>query len=113
HVIAGGRPVDLQAVRYDSKSAGGSPISVLQKVYWSGAPSDGWMKFGLSLDGTLVYAPGDITQRSLVFVDETGKISPATAEHQPYMWFSLSPDSRKVAQIDDGNLWIVDLERGG
>lgn len=113
HILVGSDTGDLQAVRYDSKTAGGTPISVLQKVHWSGGPGDGLVKFGLSLDGTLVYAPGDITQRSLVFVDETGQILPATAEHQPYVWVSLSPDGRKVAEIYNVDLWIVDLERGG
>jgi serine/threonine protein kinase/Tol biopolymer transport system component len=114
HILAGSETGDLQAVRYDSKTAGGSPISVLQNVHWSGAPGDSLVKFGISLDGTLVYAPGDITQRSLVFVDETGKISPATAEHQPYLWLSVSPDGRKVAQIYGmASVWVVDLERGG
>ena len=41
HIVVGSDTGDLQAVRYDSKTAaGGSPISVLQNVHWSGVPGD-------------------------------------------------------------------------
>src|SRR5262249_40646835 len=117
HIVAGTAKGDLEAVKYDPKGAASSPISVLQSVYWSWF--DGEVKFGISLNGTMVYAPADITQRSLVYVDEIGQIAPATAEHQPYLFFDLSPDGRKVAEayVDSGQfnagVWIVDLERGG
>jgi hypothetical protein len=66
----------------------------------------------VSLNGTLVYAPGDITQRSLVFVDQAGRTTPAVQERHAYSWISLAPDGRKVAVVYDGGIWIHDFERG-
>lgn len=66
----------------------------------------------MSRTGTLVYAPGDIPQRSLVFVDHAGRATPAGPERHAYSWISLAPDGRKAAVVYDGSIWIQDLERG-
>ena len=114
HVLLGNDAGQLQAVPYREGAAVGraSPVSVVDKVHWAGIPGSGEFAFSVSLNGTLAYAPGDITQRSLVFVDQTGRATPAAPERHAYSWISLAPDGRKAAVVYDGNIWIQDLERG-
>jgi serine/threonine-protein kinase len=111
HILAGNNQGDIEAVPYPT-SGGAATVSVLGNVHWSGGEGDGVVKFAVSDGGTLVYAPGDITQRSLVIVDETGRAAAVPAKHEMYLGVNLSPDGRQAAVGQSERIWVVDLERG-
>jgi Tol biopolymer transport system component len=113
HLLLGSNEGDVKAFVYPSAAAAGSGITVLEGVHWMGGSGDGLFKMAVSDDGTLVYAPGDITQRSLVIVDETGRAEPLPGEPQIYLSAEVSPDGKQAATEQGGKLWLVDLERGG
>ena len=113
HLLLGSNQGDVKAIAFPSAAAAGSGVSVLQGVHWTGGSGDGLIKLAVSDAGTLVYAPGDIKQRSLVIVDETGRAEPVPGESQIYLSAALSPDGRWAATEQDGKLWMVDLARGG
>ncbi len=113
HLLLVSNQGDVQAFVYPSQGAADSAISVLEGVHWDGGSGDGLVKMAVSDGGTLVYAPGDITKRSLVIVDETGRAEPVPGEAQAYFSAVLSPQARMAASEQDGELWLVDLERGG
>ena len=114
HVLLGNEAGQVQAVplRESASVRRASPVSVVDKVHWSGMPGSGEFAYSVSLTGTLVYGPGDITQRSLVSVDHAGRATPVGPERHPYLWINLAPDGRKAAVLYDGSIWIQDLERG-
>jgi serine/threonine-protein kinase len=113
HLLLGSNEGDVKAFAYPSAAAAGSGITVLEGVHWMGGSGDGLFKMAVSDGGTLVYAPGDITQRSLAIVDETGRAEPLPGEPQIYLSAAVSPDGRQAATEQGGKLWLVDLERGG
>jgi Tol biopolymer transport system component len=111
HLLAGNNQGDVMAFSYPP-SSGGTPVGVLGNVHWSGGEGDGLVKFEVSANGTLVFAPGDIAQRTLVIVDETGRPAAVPAEPQMYLDVKISPDGHRAAAGMNGEIWIVDLERG-
>jgi Tol biopolymer transport system component len=111
YLLIGSENGELEALPYPP-SADASPVPVLRNVHWSGTPADGLFKFSVSDDGTLVYAAGDLTRRSLVTVDSSGTMTPISGDYQPYLWLDLAPDGRRVAELYASALWIRDLERG-
>ena len=75
--------------------------------------------FALADNGSLVYATGesgDVTPRSLVWVDREGRVDPLATPMLPYESASVSPDGRRVAfaggGTDTADIWVHDLERG-
>jgi len=113
YLLLGSNEGDVKAFPYPSPASADAAISVLEGVHWTGGSGDGLFKMAVSDAGTLVYAPGDVTQRSLVIVDETGRAEPVPGEAQMYLSAAVSPDGRWAASEQDGELWLVDLERGG
>ncbi|HUF25167.1 MAG TPA: protein kinase [Vicinamibacterales bacterium] len=111
HLLLANNQGDIQAFAYPP-SGSGTPVSVLGNIHWSGAEGDGLVKFEVSTNGTLVFAPGDIMQRTLVIVDEAGRATPVPAEPQMYLGAKISPDGRRAAAGMSAEIWIVDLERG-
>ena len=91
HLLLGNNG-QLQAVPYAQGTSTGrvAPATVVDHVQWPGLPASGESAFSVSVTGTLVYAPADITQRSLVFVDQTGRATPAASERHAYSRISLS-----------------------
>ena len=67
----------------------------------------------MSQDGTLVYAPLDPAKRSLVVVDQTGRVEAIDAESDGYTSVALSPDGRRAVVARDGTLFVHDFARGG
>lgn len=72
--------------------------------------------FDASHTGSLVYVPGTSQprQRSLVWVDRSGRRSVITSTRMPYTSPRLSPDGRRVAlwlEADVVNIWTYDLGR--
>jgi len=73
--------------------------------------------FAASRDGSLAYLPGAGEARaSMVWLDRTGKATPALDEELAFLYPRLSPDDKRVAvSVSKGSvldLWIFDLERG-
>ena len=112
HLLIGNNQGDVQALAYAASGAAAAPVSVLEKVHWTGGEGNGVFKFAVSDSGTLVYAPGDIGQRSLAIVDESGRIAPVPAEPAIYLGARISLDGRRAAVGQGGQAWMVDLERG-
>jgi eukaryotic-like serine/threonine-protein kinase len=70
----------------------------------------------VSPSGTLVYVPGAQTsaERTLVWLDRSGRATPAARERRPYLGVRLSPDNRSAAAIVQGtpnSLWQLDFAR--
>ena len=85
--------------------------SVLDNVYYDiSTESRGWL--ATSNNGTAVYALGNPSRTSLVWVDREGKIEPLRKEQDVYQEVSISPDGAKAVVRQGLNLWIHDLQRG-
>ena len=111
HLLVPANQGDLLALPYPpSESA--TATAVLSKVHWLGRSGDGAMKFAVSQNGTLVFAPGDMTARSLVIVDENGRVAPLSGERSMLLSASVSPDGRRAAASRDGQIVVIDLDRG-
>ena len=84
----------------------------------SNAAVTGAAQFSVSDDGTLLYAPGSIEPpdvRSLVWVDRSGKVSPAATRPLPVFNFArLSPDGRRIIFSEyhvQKDVWVFDPTR--
>jgi eukaryotic-like serine/threonine-protein kinase len=85
--------------------------SVLADVYSEvETESLGWL--AVSHTGTAVYATGNPSRTSLVWVDRQGKIESAGKDQDTYREASLSPDGIKSVVRHGIDLWIHDLQRG-
>jgi serine/threonine-protein kinase len=107
----------------------GSPVSVVQGVLMERlrprlrSTSSGYLTgqtahFDASPTGTLVYVPGtsDAGQRSLVWVDRSGRTEPLGLPVGDYAGPRVSPDGQRIlfANARDGrfDLWVHDRSRG-
>ena len=85
--------------------------SVLDNVYSdTSTESRGWL--ATSNNGTAVYAVGNPSRASLVWVDREGKIEPLRHEPDVYQEVSISPDGAKAVVRQALNLWIHDFQHG-
>jgi serine/threonine-protein kinase len=93
----------------------GNPAPVLEDVEIFGGSV---ARLGLATTGTLVYLPGAgaVGQRTLVWVDRTGREEPVAAPPRPYTWVRVSPDgTRIVMEVQDPvntDIWMFDVRRG-
>ena len=98
------RAGSLLAVAFDADSleVQGVPVTVLEGVATS--PNTGQAEFGLSRDGTLIYAPGDSwgDDHRVVWVDRDGDVEPLIETPRAFMTAGLSPDGRMLALEIDG-----------
>ncbi len=95
----------------------GGPVPMVEGVFRMG----GAFQYAVSESGTLVYIPGtELTaatpsQRTLVWVDRTGKEESLGAPTNAYAFPRISPDGTRVAlAISTGgneDIWIWDLRR--
>jgi Tol biopolymer transport system component len=109
-------PFDIQRLEVTTNKA----EPVVQEV-GVGPLAQGAAHYAVSLDGTLVYQreTGLQTEQTLVWVDQEGKVTPASKMHfdSAPTFPRLSPDGQHLAFAGanalDGNrdIWIVDLER--
>ena len=84
---------------------------VLDNVYSDvSTESRGWL--ATSNNGTAVYAFGNPSRTSLVWVDREGKTDPVRDEPDVYQEVSISPDGTKAVVRQGLNLWIHDFQRG-
>ena len=95
----------------------GGPVPMVQGVARAVAPESqtGTGHFGLSNQGSLVYVSGGALtpERTLAFVDQSGRIDPLNVPPDAYLSPRLSPDGRTVAvqsTREGGNvIWTYDL----
>jgi len=111
-LIRGDRQGGIRAQPYDRDPGSGLPVptSVLAGVYVN--RDVGRYLLDVSRNGTLAYAPGDITQASLSKVDLAGRVTPTSSVRAPYQSFAASPDGRRMAAVYDNQVWVQDLQRG-
>jgi Tol biopolymer transport system component len=80
--------------------------------------ANGYANFSVSNDGTLVFARGDSDLPAMLqWVDRQGNLTPTLLEPAPFFDIRVSPEQTRVAAImpgasGDGELWMIDLERG-
>jgi serine/threonine-protein kinase len=93
----------------------GNPAPVLEDVeIFGGAVA----RLALATNGTLVYVPGPtgVGQRSLVWVDRSGREEALAAPPRPYTWVRVSPDGTRIAmEVQDPantDIWTYDVRRG-
>jgi serine/threonine-protein kinase len=105
----------LRAIPFDPSllETHGTAVPVLARLVTTG---NGVGEFAVATDGTLVYvdAPGSLAERTLVWVDRTGKEEPIAAPPRTYAQPRLSPDGTRVALYiigQESDLWIWDLRR--
>jgi WD40 repeat protein len=74
----------------------------------------GTAEYSVATDGTLVYVdtPGSLAanQRTLVWVDRTGKEEPLPAPPRAYNHPRLSPDGKRVASASDKTVRMWNVE---
>ncbi|HLQ76715.1 MAG TPA: protein kinase [Terriglobia bacterium] len=104
----------LRAIRFDLgtlKTVGESKV-VVPSVLTKGL---GAADFDVSDNGTLIYAPGGITdsaKRELVWVGRDGTAESLGAPLRSYQYPRLSPDGKRVVldvRDQDNDLWIWDI----
>ncbi len=84
---------------------------VLDNVYSEvSTESRAWL--ATASNGTAVYAFGNPSRTSLVWVDRDGRVEPLRNERAVYQEISISPDGAKAVVRQGLNLWMNDLERG-
>ncbi|MFN0010390.1 MAG: protein kinase domain-containing protein [Phycisphaerales bacterium] len=116
HIVFG-RSGTLMAVPFDAGrlEATGAAVPVLEGVL--NGPNYGSVQFACADSGVMVYAPGSATEddRLLVWLDASGKETPASGHKRGYFQARLSPDGTRVAaQITAGgntDIWVLELER--
>jgi serine/threonine-protein kinase len=116
HVIYAMADGTLRAVRFDptTLTVSGNPVPVLEGV---GVKPSGAAQFDVAADGRLVYAGSSAnqpTQRSLCWVDRSGKETAVPAPQRNYFYVRLSPDGTRVTadvRENEQNTWIWDLKR--
>ena len=105
----------LWAVKYDAKQLAvtGTPVPVVESI----RAAVGTSQYSTARDGSLAYiASNTDPNRSLVWIDRTGKSSPALDARAGFQSPRLSPDGTRVvvSMLDGGtlNLWAYEFERG-
>ncbi|HSG63552.1 MAG TPA: hypothetical protein VLD39_01060, partial [Gammaproteobacteria bacterium] len=96
-------------------SVSGAGVPLVQGLLRAPAPANS-ANFGVSDDGTLVYAAGQgpANARTLVWVDRAGREEPIAAPPRAYTSPRLSPDGAKLlvnARDEDLDIWTWDLAR--
>ncbi|HYN40849.1 MAG TPA: protein kinase, partial [Thermoanaerobaculia bacterium] len=106
----------LYALPFDpaTGTATGAAVAVLDDVLVS--QTSAYAMAAISSRGTLAYVSESLGNplRELVWLDRSGRATPAIAERRRFLSASLSPDDRQVAltlQGESRDLWTYNLER--
>ncbi len=113
HIVYG-RANTLWAAPFDLErlTISGPSVPVVENLFT--VDDSGVAGFSVASDGTLIYLPAHaIGDRTLTWVDRTGKAEPLPSPAQAYDFPALSPDGRRVAvQISEGarnNIFVYEL----
>jgi hypothetical protein len=113
-----GRAGQVFAVPFDAQrlETRGEPQAVVDDVRMD-PKNTGVVYFDVSAAGTAVYVPGFARprERSLVYVDRSGRATPVAPAKRPYFGPALSPDGRRVAVVVEGledTLWVLEIASG-
>jgi eukaryotic-like serine/threonine-protein kinase len=104
----------LRAVPFDLANlrVAGDSVPILESVVTT---PDGGIDVAVAATGTLVYVPARGTvgaQRSLAWVDRTGREEPLPVPVRAYQYLHLSPDGTRVAldiRDQDRDIWILNF----
>ena len=103
----------LSVARWD-RSAGvptGTAVPALSKVFMQ--PGDGQPFVDVAANGTLIFAPADLDERALAWIDRDGEVERIEGTEGLVQMPDLSPDGTRVVYRGDGDqLWIVNLTAG-
>jgi serine/threonine-protein kinase len=92
-----------------------TPPVVISGVHYVAWQPDLWLS--ISSSGTLAYVPSDISERSLVLVDEVGRGTPVTDQRDLYVNLALSRDGRRIAADVPadfpGKVWLYEIGGSG
>jgi serine/threonine-protein kinase len=109
------RGATLFAAPFDAKrlEVTGAAFPVAEGVFEN---TNGGAGYAVSKNGTLLYAGGGILlpERSLVWLDRQGAVTPVAPIKRPFSGPSLSPDGRRVAvtvEAQTYDVWILDIDR--
>ncbi len=107
------RTLVAQKFDVDSLSIEGEAIPLGEGL---GVDDVGLASFSVSRNGLLVFRAGELQGRRLVWIDRSGKETPAIDAIGEYRDASLSPDGKRLVYDaisgDRSDLWIRDLTRG-
>jgi hypothetical protein len=110
------REQTLVAQRFDAASLtlSGEPVPVGEGL---GVDTVGLASFSVSDNGVLAYRAGDVQGRKVLWLDRTGKETPAIDAVGEYRDLSLSPDGKRLVfdatdNVGGSDLWMRDLVRG-
>jgi Protein kinase domain len=106
----------LHAVRFDPNRLEvlGEPVVVSEDVR---VETTGGAQYSVSLNGALVYlagGEGSFGDRSLVWVDRTGREQPLDAPSRAYNTPRISPDGKRIAVSladQEQDIWLLDIAR--
>ncbi len=89
----------------------GEAVPVLENVQVN--PITAVAQYSISATGSLVYVSGgsQANQSRLVWVSRDGKEQPVAAPPRDYSFPRISPDGRKVAVVQDNQVWVYELAR--
>ena len=99
---AGGNPIDQPPI----------PVAEVPLMNGTGVPF-----MAVAATGDMIYLPAesDEGERSLLLVDQTGRVEPLAASARAYQFPTVAPDGRRVAVTirngNDTNVWLYDLAR--
>ena len=120
HLVYAAQDGSVRAAPFDVESltVTGNPVPLLEGVV---VKSSGVADFGISNDGTLVYATGSFAEglmRTVTWIDREGRAEPVPGlEAGSYLSVDVSPDGRSLALElgsigRDTDIWIYDVARG-
>jgi serine/threonine-protein kinase len=103
----------LFGTRFDPKHLvlNGTPTALLDDV--NANPLTGAGEFNFSRTGTFIYASGKRIAQAwqLDWLDSSGRLQPLMDKPGAYALPRFSPDGRKLAFVENGNVSVHDLER--
>ena len=103
----------LFGVKFDPKKleVSGAPVPILEEV--AANPITGGGQFDFSNTGTFVYAAGKSAAQAwqVDWLDGSGRMQPLLAAPGAYSLPRLSPDGRKLAFVNGGDISIHDMDR--
>jgi tRNA A-37 threonylcarbamoyl transferase component Bud32 len=102
----------IWAIRFDVTrlAVSGAAAAVVSSIPPSGPAG---ALFATSKDGSLVYIAGSFNRiASFVWLDRSGKSTPALKDQQAFQSPRLSPDGTRVAVSIVPDIWVYELERG-